>query len=139
LKSWNSLLKVGVWSGIIWITALSNNYLTLKAMGIDLPLEASLFVLVALLAGVTLPAAPGSIGVFELICVLTLGYYGVDPSQALSYGLVLHFLVVVPILILGLVSMWSLGLSRAKITAVSAAPQDAPSGTTGLDGDSRVA
>jgi glycosyltransferase 2 family protein len=135
LKNGNSLLKVGAWSGIIWLTALSNNYLTMKALGIELPLQASLFVLVALLAGVSLPAAPGSIGVFELICVLTLGYYGVNPTLALSYGLVLHFLVVVPVVILGLFSMWSLGLSREKITAVSKAPAEAATPTTGPDGD----
>lgn len=136
LKNWNSMLKVGAWSGIIWATAMSNNYLTLKALGIELPLEASLFVLIALLAGISIPAAPASIGVFELICVLTLGYYGVSPSQALSYGLVLHFLVVVPILILGLISMWSLGLSREKITAVKASPETVTTNSSGADGDS---
>jgi hypothetical protein len=136
LKNRNSMLRVGAWSGIIWVTALSNNYLTLRAVGIELPLEASLFLLIALLAGVSVPAAPGSIGVFELICVLTLGTYGVSPSQALSYGLVLHILVVMPVLILGLISMWSLGLSREKITQVSAGPDAMPAITAGSDGDS---
>lgn len=136
LKNRNSMLKVGAWSGIIWVTALGNNYLTLRALGIDLPMEASLFLLIALLAGISVPAAPGSIGVFELICVLTLGYYGVDPSQALSYGFVLHFLVVIPILILGMISMWSLGLSREKITEVRSSPDVVPAVTVSSDGDS---
>jgi hypothetical protein len=136
LKNRSSMLKVGTWSCIIWVTALSNNYLTLRALGIELPLVASIFLLIALLAGVSVPAAPGSIGVFELICVLTLGYYGVSPSQALSYGLVLHFLIVLPIVILGLISMWSLGLSREKITEVRATPEPMPVITTGSDGDS---
>jgi uncharacterized protein (TIRG00374 family) len=136
LKNRNSMLRVGAWSAIIWATALSNNYLTLRALGIELPLEASLFILIALLAGISVPAAPGSIGVFELICVLTLGYYGVSPSQALSYGLVLHFLVVIPILILGLISMWSLGLSRQNIAEVRASPEAMPAITVGPDGDS---
>jgi glycosyltransferase 2 family protein len=115
LKDRSSLLKVGLWTFIIWATAVANNSLTLEAFGIQLPITASLMLLVALLAGVSIPSAPGSIGIFEMICVLTLGYYGVSRELALSYGLVLHFLVLAPILVIGLISTWMLGLSRKAL------------------------
>jgi glycosyltransferase 2 family protein len=135
LNNRSSLIKVGVWSFLIWLTALIINDFTMRALGIQLPLSASLFILIALLAGVTLPAAPASIGLFEAICVLTLGYYGINPSLALTYGLVLHFLVLVPVLIIGLISMWILGLSKKKILAAENAPVDAQSLTQKPEGD----
>jgi uncharacterized protein (TIRG00374 family) len=124
LKDRASLLKVGLWSFIIWATALANNSLTLEAFGIQLPITASLMLLVALLARVSIPTAPGSIGIFEMICVLTLGYYGVSREVALSYGLVLHFLVLAPILVIGLISTWMLGLSRKALLSAEVAPAD---------------
>jgi uncharacterized protein (TIRG00374 family) len=135
LNNRSSLIKVGIWSFFIWLTALIINDFTMRALGIQLPLSASLLVLIALIAGVTLPAAPGSIGLFEAICVLTLGYYGINPSLALTYGLVLHFLVLAPVLLVGLISMWILGLSKKKIIAAEIAPADAQSLTQRSEGD----
>lgn len=104
------LFSLLLWTCLIWATALLTNHLTLLAFDLHLPLSASLLILVALLLGIALPSLPGKIGIFEYICVLALSIYGVDSSIALSYGLVLHAVVLLPVMILGLVFYWNLAL-----------------------------
>jgi hypothetical protein len=43
--------------------------------------------------------------------------YGVDGSLALSYGLVVHAVNVIPVLVLGAVGIARLGLSRRDLVA----------------------
>ena len=67
-------------------------------------------VLVGLQAGISLPAIPGTIGLFEYICILALSVFGVDQSLALSFGLLLHAIVLIPTTLAGIASFWVLGL-----------------------------
>jgi hypothetical protein len=110
LQNKNDLVKIAIWTAIIWTTAIVNNQLILLAVGITLPWTASLLVLVALQAGISLPSVPGRIGVFEYICVLALAAYGVSRAEALTYGILLHAIVLLPTTLLGLISFWMLGI-----------------------------
>lgn len=105
------LARLIFWTALVWGTALLNNYLVLLALEIHLPLVAPLLILVGLQAGISLITIPGTIGVFEYICVLALTFFGIEPSLALSYGLLLHAIVLLPPLLAGMVSFWALGLS----------------------------
>ncbi len=108
LQGRSNLWKLALSSTLIWVGALGVNYLLLLAFQIELPLTAALLVLVALQAGVTITAVPGNIGVFEYICVLSLGLYQVGQAKALSYGILLHATVLLPIVIFGLLFYWLL-------------------------------
>jgi hypothetical protein len=110
LQSRSGLVRLTFWSAAIWGTAILTNHLTLVAMQIHLPLIASLLVLVALQAGISIPSVPGSIGVFEYIGVLALSVFQVDQAAALSFAIILHMLVFLPITILGLIAVWFLNL-----------------------------
>ncbi len=114
LHSRRGLAWLSFWSTMIWGTAILNNHLSLLAMQIQLPLIASLLVLIALQAGITIPSVPGSIGVFEFICVLALSVFEVEQAPALSFAIVLHVLVFLPITIMGLIGIWFLGLGISK-------------------------
>jgi hypothetical protein len=116
LQSNQDLLKLGVWSAIVWGAAILNNHLTLLALNIHLPITASILILIALQAGITIPSVPGRFGIFEYICVLTLGVYGVDQATAFSYGILLHAIVMLPTTLLGLLFFISSGLSREDIS-----------------------
>lgn len=99
---------------LVWATALLNNLLVMQAfdLGLDAPcdqLRASVVILVGLIAGITIPA-PGRIGIFEYICVLSLRLFHVSQAMALSYGLLLHALVFFPPTLGGLVSLVVLGV-----------------------------
>lgn len=102
LQSWQDLVKLALWSALIWGTAILNNHLTLLALGIHLPLTASLLILIALQAGITIPSVPGRFGVFEYICVLALGIFGIEQTTGFSYGILLHGIVMLPTTLLGL-------------------------------------
>ena len=108
LQNQKDAFKLAFWSALIWVTALLNIYLALVAFHIDLPLTASLLLLIALQAGISIPSAPGKVGIFEYACVLALGVFGIQQAQAFSYGVVLHAIVFLPMIAAGLVSFWLL-------------------------------
>jgi glycosyltransferase 2 family protein len=64
--------------------------LLLLALGLQLPLVAPLFVMVVACLGQMLPSSPGYVGVLDYLCVLALGFFGVDPTAALAFALLLH-------------------------------------------------
>ncbi|NJN67851.1 MAG: flippase-like domain-containing protein [Chloroflexaceae bacterium] len=104
--------KLVGWTVLIWGTALANNYLVLLAlpMSLERPLVASLLILVTLQVGISLPTAPGTIGVFQYICVVALGLLGVGPALAFSYGVLLHAVVMLPTTLVGVGFLWAWGM-----------------------------
>lgn len=115
LQHRSDLIRLTLWTVLIWVTALLTNHLTLLALGIDLPPVASLLVLIVLQAGITLPSTPGKIGVFEYGCVLALAVFGIDQALGLGYGLLLHTIVLVPTTLIGLLFFWVWGLTGEQL------------------------
>jgi len=97
-----------IWSVLVWALAASTNYLLLAAFGLHhtLPSSTSIIILVAIHLGALLPTAPAQIGVFHYLCVLALTSLGVRHSVALSYAVVLHLIVYLPIITLGSLGLW---------------------------------
>jgi len=119
------LVKLAAWSAFIWGTAVLTNQLVSLSFGVHLPWVASILLLVTLQAGISIPSLPGKIGVFEYICVLTLGLFGIDQSAALSYGILLHAVVYLPMILAGVLSFWLLGLGRWR-TSLDESPAETP-------------
>jgi len=115
LQSRGDILKLVGWSALIWLTAILNNHLLMWAMNIHLPLTASILLLIILQAGISIPSVPGRIGVFEYLCVLTLSLFGIEQATALSYGILLHSITLIPQLLVGLSFFWLSGLPGEKI------------------------
>lgn len=109
------LLWANLWSAVVWVSAVLTNQLVLWAMGLQLNWVASLLLLAVLQAGISFTNVPGRIGVFEAICILVLGLYGVDRATALAYGLVLHVVVFLPTTLAGIAGFFYLGLGRKEI------------------------
>ena len=106
------VLRLAFLTAAIWGTALMINQLVISALGLQLPITASLLVLVALIIGISIPSLPGKIGIFEYSCVLSLSLFDVSASVAFSYGILLHIIVFSPPIIVGLISLWVLGLDQ---------------------------
>lgn len=87
-------LAVWGWTLLFWAVAAFTNLLLLLAF--DLPASAvmALVVLAVLQGGVAVPSTPGKIGVFQLLCMVSLAAFGVPEAVGLAYGLVLHVLVI---------------------------------------------
>jgi len=104
------LLLTLVVAGANWLVA----QITLWALGIHVPWVAAPLVLGVLQWGTEVPSAPGNIGVFHYLCLLTLGVFGVEPSLAFTYGVVLHVLIMVLPTFIGLACLWSVRASIWK-------------------------
>jgi uncharacterized protein (TIRG00374 family) len=101
-EAWQALAG---WTALVWILSAATIILTLRAFDLAVPLIAALLIVVIINLGFVLPAAPGLIGMIQYVSVLVLTRYGVDPSVAFSYGLALHLILVLPLILLAL---WAL-------------------------------
>ncbi len=115
LQSPTEVIKLGFWSALVWATMLITNQLMLWALGIHLPLSAAMLIMVGLQASISLPNMPGTIGLFEYVCVLGLSLFEIPQSQALSFGILLHAVAFLPIFLLGLLSFMALDLKSQKM------------------------
>jgi uncharacterized protein (TIRG00374 family) len=91
-------------SFLSWALEVNVTMLAMRAVGLTLPIGAALLVLLAVNLALALPLAPpGNLGTLEVGATLALVGFGVAKEQALAFGLVYHFLQILPIGILGLV------------------------------------
>ncbi|MBN2145972.1 MAG: flippase-like domain-containing protein [Anaerolineales bacterium] len=121
-------LKLIGWSGVVWGTAIFTNMIMFWAVHLRLAddltvFTASLLTLLLLQVGIIVPSTPGRIGVFEYICVLALGLFGVEQAFALSYGILLHVVVFLPPILLGISALVAFGSLRERKNLVST-PRD---------------
>lgn len=87
---------------VAWGLEINVTLLSMRAVGLHLPVAASILVLVAVNLALALPfAPPGNIGTLELGATLALLELGVPKEQALAFAVCYHLLQVVPIGILG--------------------------------------
>ena len=114
LQSSAGLFRLAFWLIIIWVSAILTNYLTMRALHMQLPWTASLLVLVVLQIGIAIPSVPGRFGIYEYMCILALGVFGVDQATALTYGILLHSLVMLPTLLFGFLFFAMMGLGRNR-------------------------
>jgi hypothetical protein len=111
-------LRLAGYSVAAFLALAGTNWLTARAIGMPLSLRASVLLLCVLQisAVVPLPSTPGRVGVFHSLTVLALAVFGVAQEQALSYGLILHVLVYLPIALGGPLALWLLGVSWSGLT-----------------------
>ena len=66
-----------------------------------------------------LPSAPGGLGVFQGGTVLAFSLFGLAPEIALSYSIVVHLVMILPITLIGLLIINLYGISIRQIEAHS--------------------
>jgi uncharacterized membrane protein YbhN (UPF0104 family) len=76
---------------------------------------------------ITVPTAPGFVGVFEGAIKATLVLYGIPDSVAVTYALVYHATTFLPITLLGAWSLMTTGLGLKTLQSDSA-PGGTPAG-----------
>ena len=114
LRSGRAGLQLLGCSALVWALAVLNNLLLLRAFDLDLPWISGVVVLLILQVSVTLPTAPASLGVYEYLTIVALSIFGVAESTALSYGILLHVLVLIPTFIGGAL-FWERSLSIVQL------------------------
>ena len=101
------VIRVVLWSLVIWLLAGSTNYLTLLALRLPGDWVVSFTLLAILQAGISVPSSPGKIGVFQYLCQLTLTWFGMAAVHGFAVGVLLY--VVAPLALMiggGLALLW---------------------------------
>ena len=98
---------LGVWGS--WLGAIVS---TLWAFGLDLPLEAAIFLEAALSLAMMVPQAPGFLGMFQVVTEQSLGLWHAPAAQAQAVALVFWSVCFVPVTVLGLLDGARLGLNH---------------------------
>lgn len=122
LKDSRRFLTVLFWAVAHWLVNAIGFYIGFKAVGIDAPFSAALFLQGALGIGVSVPSSPGFVGVFESVSVIALAVYGVPKDVAFSWAIALHLLSFIPITVMGGVYFARLGLSVQSVSGANAKP-----------------
>lgn len=115
LKSPRRFLAVLSWTILHWLVNALGFWYGFKAVGIELPFSAALFLQTLIAVGVALPSAPGFFGFFEKITVVGLAIYGVGAPLATSFAIGYHILTFIPITVIGLWYFAKLGLHLKEI------------------------
>lgn len=111
----------GLWAVMIstilgWVLAVTTNLLAARALGMPLSWLQAVVLLAVLQVGITLPAMPVRLGLFEYLCILVLGWFGIDASVGLTYGILLHSVAYLPVILLGLPGIWSISSGRQWVS-----------------------
>jgi len=119
-----SMCYLALLSITIWAIDAMAMYTLFFAFNLDLPLPAAFVLMVIIIMGIAIPAAPGFVGNWHFFCVLGLGLFGVHKADALTYAIVLHFLSIGIIAILGVASLPFNRFSLSDIKRRFSARQD---------------
>jgi len=113
LRSPKNVLMVFLTSVLIWLLETGKYWFVMHAFpGNGFPVS---FFALMLMNGVVnlvtiIPSAPGYIGTFDAAGIAVLAAYGVDPSAAAGYTIVLHVALWLPITLLGAYYMMREGI-----------------------------
>jgi phosphatidylinositol alpha-mannosyltransferase len=114
--------QLGAWT-LQWVAC----YVLLVALRLNglADLGAAAAVLFAVNVTAVLPVTPSNLGVFQAACVAVLtGAYGVDPAQALGYGIILQAVEVATAVVMGAPALVKEGVSwrEVRLRALHTAP-----------------
>jgi len=74
-----------------------------------------LVLLVITTIAVLVPSSPGYVGTYHWLCQISLGFFGVPESDALSFAFAVHGINFLPILLVGLILVSVMGMSVKTI------------------------
>ena len=130
LSSPAALTSAMAWSAAVWLATVAGFMASALAMDLAAPLVPLGFaVTVIVAAAVSVPSAPGFIGVFWAGSQMALALFGIDRSTALSYGLLNWVVQMVVILSMGAWALSRLDLSLGEV-AQAARAEEAEEGAT---------
>ena len=102
IKSPSTLFKLAILSLIIWCMEALPYYVITLGFNFNLNFLQILFVCSIVNIGLLIPSSPGYIGTFHFFCVLALGAFGISANPALSYAIITHLILWLPITLVGL-------------------------------------
>jgi uncharacterized protein (TIRG00374 family) len=121
-----TLLATFALSALVWLTAVAGFAAGALALEIDAPLVALAFATTVIVAvAVSVPSAPGFIGVFWAGSEIALDLFGVPKSMGFTFGVLNWLVQMVVICGLGMWSLSRLQLSFRDVRAIASPSSDA--------------
>ncbi|MCK5126510.1 MAG: flippase-like domain-containing protein [candidate division Zixibacteria bacterium] len=90
MRDWKRVFWVTFHTFMIWVIMGLSNYFILLAFDMSLNISASFVILVVVSILIMVPASPGFVGVYHYGAALSLSFYNIDHSTALSCSIVMH-------------------------------------------------
>ena len=100
---------------ILWLIQTSGIYFTFMAFNYPLPFAAAILGGVLMSVSHILPATPGYVGSYEIFWVLVFTFLGVTENLLLATAVISHLIGLLPIVIIGCLSVVWLGVSFKEI------------------------
>mgnify|MGYP000847482043 CR=1 FL=1 len=121
------LLKVSLWSLVIWFMEGTAFYFVAQALKLPLNYFASALTAIVTNLGIMVPSSPGFVGPFEFFTTHMAQAVArpeiVTAAQAASYALILHTVIFVPITMIGLYYLNLMHLKLSALAEASGEPQ----------------
>jgi uncharacterized protein (TIRG00374 family) len=125
IRTRSHALPLVAWTIVVWLIPAAAAWTGLRAVHLDLPWLAGWVVLAFVGLGVSIPSAPGYVGVFHAAAVLATRIFGVSETDGFGYGIVLHAGQFIPVTVLGWIYLVREHMTLGEATRVSA-PATAP-------------
>lgn len=111
------IVAILVLSLVMWLSVALSMDLGLRAFALQVPVHASLVLLVVVSLALMIPSGPGFAGTFEAAVIVTLISMGVDKELAASYAIMYHATQFVPVTLLGFYFLGKSGMSLGSMTS----------------------
>lgn len=105
LRSPARLAGVIFWSIALWLVSAASFFVMFSAFDINVTFGGALLLQSAMAFGIAVPSTPGFFGPFEAALVAVLSVFGVSDTTAFSYAVTYHLTTLLPVTLLGLVSL----------------------------------
>jgi uncharacterized protein (TIRG00374 family) len=103
-----------------WVCCVLPVDFVLQGFGINLPITASMFIMVLLVFAVMVPASPGFIGTYHYACYKGLSVFGISETTSVSIALIIHGTTFFPVIAAGFYHLWKEGLSFKSLEDMAA-------------------
>ena len=105
LRSPARLAGVIFWSVVLWLVSAASFFVMFAAFDINVTFGGALLLQSAMAFGIAVPSTPGFFGPFEAALVAVLSVFGVSDTTAFSYAVTYHLTTLIPVTLLGLISL----------------------------------
>jgi len=115
MGNWRTLLPAGGASFLYLFLQVVPVWALMEAYGLNLSFWAACAVLIILRLGTVIPNAPGNAGVYQVLCVIGLGLFGIDKTTAVGFSWTMFGVLTLPLLVGGFIAVLLTGLNLSEI------------------------
>lgn len=121
LRGFQHLARAGSFLALtaaIWSVDTAGIVIVARGLGIAMPPVTAALLISAVALASAVPAAPGNLGVYQLVAISILGVAGIGREPALSLALVMQAMTLATLIVWGLTGFWSLAADDRSLPAL---------------------